>query len=51
MSKVSVIMPTYNRADTIRRAVGSVQAQGLRDWELVVVDEKKMESKFTRPAK
>jgi glycosyltransferase involved in cell wall biosynthesis len=39
MSKVSVIMPTYNRADTIRRAVGSVQAQGLRDWELVVVDD------------
>jgi len=32
-------MPTYNRADTIRRAVGSVQAQGLRDWELVVVDD------------
>jgi glycosyltransferase involved in cell wall biosynthesis len=39
MPKVSVIMPTFNRADTIVRAVKSVQAQTLRDWELVVVDD------------
>jgi glycosyltransferase involved in cell wall biosynthesis len=37
--KVSIIMPAYNRADTIRRAIKSAQAQTWRDWELVVVDD------------
>lgn len=35
---VSVIMPTYNRAYVLRRAIDSVFAQDFRDWELVVVD-------------
>src|SRR5262245_50792988 len=39
MSMVSVIMPTFNRADTIRRAIRSVQAQTFTDWELIVVDD------------
>lgn len=39
MPQVSIIMPAYNRADTIQRAVASVQTQGLQDWELVVVDD------------
>ncbi|HMB27304.1 MAG TPA: glycosyltransferase family A protein [Blastocatellia bacterium] len=39
MPLVSVIMPTFNRADTIRRAVRSVQAQTFTDWELIVVDD------------
>ena len=37
--KVSVIIPTYNRAHLLRRAVLSVQAQTLPDWELIVVDD------------
>jgi len=37
--RVSVILPTYNRADTILRAIASVRAQTLEDWELVVVDD------------
>jgi hypothetical protein len=37
--KVSVILPTFNRADTIVRAIKSVQAQTLSDWELIVVDD------------
>ena len=32
-------MPTYNRADTIMRAIASVQAQSYEDWELIVVDD------------
>ena len=37
--KVSIILPTYNRADTILRAIRSVQAQTFEDWELIVVDD------------
>ncbi|HEV2664421.1 MAG TPA: glycosyltransferase family A protein, partial [Blastocatellia bacterium] len=32
-------MPTFNRADTIKRAIRSVQAQTFTDWELIVVDD------------
>jgi glycosyltransferase involved in cell wall biosynthesis len=39
MPLVSVIMPTFNRADTIRRAIRSVQEQTFTDWELIVVDD------------
>jgi glycosyltransferase involved in cell wall biosynthesis len=37
--KVSIILPTFNRADTIVRAIRSVQAQTYQDWELIVVDD------------
>ena len=36
---VSIVMPTWNRAHTLRRAVQSVQGQTFRGWELVVVDD------------
>ncbi len=36
---VSVIMPTYNRLATIRRAIDSVLGQGFADWELIIVDD------------
>ena len=39
MPKVSIILPTFNRADTIVRAIRSVQAQTYQDWELIVVDD------------
>lgn len=39
MPLVSIIVPTYNRADTIQRAIHSVQSQTLSDWELIVVDD------------
>lgn len=36
---VSVILPTYNRASVIGRAIASVIAQSHREWELIVVDD------------
>jgi glycosyltransferase involved in cell wall biosynthesis len=37
--RISVILPVFNRAATIRRCVDSVRAQTFSDWELVVVDD------------
>ncbi len=36
---ISVIMPAYNAEKTIRSAVGSVIAQTVQDWELIVIDD------------
>lgn len=36
---VSVLMPTYNRAPFIARALASLRAQQFTAWELVVVDD------------
>ena len=36
---VSVVLPTYNRASTLRRAVDSVLCQDFGDFELIVVDD------------
>jgi len=39
MPAVSVIMPVYNRAETIERAVRSVLEQRFEDFELIVIDD------------
>lgn len=36
---ISVIIPTYNRAELLLRAVDSVQKQTYDNWELVIVDD------------
>ena len=36
---VSVIIPAYNRAATLPRAIASVRAQDFSDWELILVDD------------
>lgn len=36
---VTVVMPLWNRAGVVRRAIESVQAQSFTDWELIVVDD------------
>lgn len=39
MPRVSVVMPCYNRADSVRHAIDSVLAQTCSDLELVIVDD------------
>jgi glycosyltransferase involved in cell wall biosynthesis len=39
MVQYSVVMPTYNRAGLVARAVDSVLAQTCRDFEVIVVDD------------
>ncbi|MBN1478227.1 glycosyltransferase family 2 protein [Candidatus Sumerlaeota bacterium] len=36
---VSIILTTHNRRDLVVRAIGSVQAQTFKDWELIVIDD------------
>lgn len=38
-NNVTVVMPAYNAEKTIREAVGSVIAQTVKDWELIVIDD------------
>ena len=39
MSKISVILTTYNRVNKLKRAVKSVLNQTFTDWELIIVDD------------
>ena len=39
MKKVSIIMPTYNRAWIIERAINSVLSQTFGDYELIIIDD------------
>lgn len=44
MYKVSVIIPTYGTPTFLRGTIESVQAQTLKDWELIVVDDNNPET-------
>ena len=37
--RCTVILPTYNRLGVLPRAVASVLAQDMRDFELLIVDD------------
>lgn len=37
--RVSVILPTYNRANVLRRSIDSVLKQSFADFELIIVDD------------
>lgn len=39
MARVSVIIPTYNRADLLKEALESVVTQSYTDYEVIVVDD------------
>ena len=36
---VSIVIPTYNRAHLLPRAIDSIIAQTMKDWEIVLVDD------------
>ena len=37
--QISVIIPTYNRAERLGKAIDSVLNQSLQDFELIIVDD------------
>ena len=39
MPKVSVIIPTYNRAELLKVAIASVLSQTYKDFEIIVIDD------------
>ncbi len=39
MTKISIIIPTYNRADLLPRTINSVLNQTLQDFELFIIDD------------
>lgn len=36
---ISIILPTYNRADLLRETIGTVIHQSFPNWELIIVDD------------
>lgn len=36
--KFSIIIPTFNSANTLRRALDSIISQNLKDWEVLIMD-------------
>ena len=39
MAAVDIVIPLYNKASCIGRAIRSIQAQTMTDWRLIVVDD------------
>ncbi|MBQ1522903.1 MAG: glycosyltransferase family 2 protein, partial [Erysipelotrichaceae bacterium] len=46
MSKVSIIVPVYNREKAIRRCVHSILNQDYHDIEVILVDDGSRDSSF-----
>lgn len=43
---ISIILPTYNRARLVMRAIQSIQAQTFSDWELLIIDDGSRDGTF-----
>ena len=39
LPKVSIILPTFNRAKFLPKAVQSIKQQSFQDWELIIIDD------------
>lgn len=39
MGKISVIIPTYNRGEFIKKTINSVLNQTIKNFELIIVDD------------
>ena len=39
MFTVSIVVPAYNAASTLKKTIGDIQAQTYRDYELIIVDD------------
>lgn len=37
--QISIIVPTYNRADFLPKAIQSILNQTYQDWEAIIVDD------------
>lgn len=44
--EVSVILPTYNRANYLKRSIDSVIYQTFKQWELIIVDDGSTDESF-----
>lgn len=42
--RVSIVIPTYNRAHFLNEAIESVRSQTVTDWELIVIDDGSIDS-------
>ncbi|WP_420458067.1 glycosyltransferase family 2 protein [Neolewinella sp.] len=45
--KVSIVIPTYNRAHTVGESIASVLQQTFKQWELIVVDDGSTDATYT----
>ncbi len=43
---VSIVLPTFNRAYVIKRAINSVIKQTVSDWELIIIDDGSNDNTF-----
>ena len=48
MCKVSVVIPTYSRNSTLDRAIKSVLDQTFKDFEIIVIDDNPVDSKWRK---
>lgn len=45
---ISVIIPLYNKSNTIVRAINSVKSQSYKDWELIIIDDGSTDDSATK---